>query len=139
MRKFLAGAALVAVIALSGAAMAQHQGARGWDGLDDAKAQGLVGERYDGYVAPVREDIPQDIRPSIQQVNDERLQRYEDIANKNNLDVEAVQGIAGEKLIELTPPGQYVMPQEGEWVQKPPRDMTRYSPGYLEPSGDSGF
>ncbi|HAU29645.1 MAG TPA: DUF1318 domain-containing protein [Rhodospirillaceae bacterium] len=103
---------------LSAPAMAQNMTPRGWDGLDDAKVQGLVGERYDGYVAPVREDVPQDMLPSIESINNERLERYEAIAERNRLELQAVQGLAGEKLIEMTPEGQYVMPQEGQWVRK---------------------
>ncbi len=84
--------------------------------LDDAKAQGLVGERPDGYVGAVDGDA--DIQALVDRINAGRKAKYAEIAAKRAAPIEAVARIAGEKLIERTPPGQYVMTNDGRWRRK---------------------
>ncbi len=65
--------------------------------LDQAKAQGLVGETARGYIEPVNSN------PAMQrladQINLQRKQNYRDIARKNGTTLEAIEAIAGAKLI----------------------------------------
>lgn len=86
--------------------------------LDEAKAQGLVGERIDGYVGVVPADPPEDIRQLVERINAERREKYAEVAAQRDIPVEAVAQIAGEKLIERTPPGQFVAGPDGTWRQK---------------------
>jgi len=86
--------------------------------LDEAKAQGLVGERVDGFVGVVPANPPAEVRQLVERINAERQKRYEEIAAQRDIPVEAVAQIAGEKLLERTPPGQFVAGPDGTWRRK---------------------
>jgi uncharacterized protein len=86
--------------------------------LDQAKAAGLVGERIDGYVGVVDANAPGDVRAMVDQVNAEREAKYAEIAAERGTSVQAVAQIAGQKLIERAPGGQYVLGADGQWRQK---------------------
>ncbi len=86
--------------------------------LDDAKAGGLVGERVDGYVGVVDGSAPGDVKALVDQINAGRKSKYAEIAQQRGTSVEGVAQIAGEKLVERAPAGQYVMAADGKWRQK---------------------
>jgi hypothetical protein len=86
--------------------------------LDQAKTAGQVGERIDGYVGVVDANAPGDVRSLVDQVNAERQAKYADIAAERGISVQAVAQIAGEKLIQRAPGGQYVLGADGQWRQK---------------------
>ena len=86
--------------------------------LDAAKAQGLLGERPDGYVEVV--DVggaSAEVRSLAPAVNAKRLAAYEKVARQNGAPVADVAKIAGKKLIDSAPPGTYVK-LGGKWVRK---------------------
>ena len=84
--------------------------------LDDAKSAGLIGEKADGYVGAVSGDAS--VQALIDEINTGRRAKYAEIASKREAPVDAVAAIAGKKLIERTPAGQYVMGSDGQWQQK---------------------
>lgn len=86
--------------------------------LDDAKAAGLVGERPDGYLGLVDPNAPPAVKQLVDSVNAKRKAEYTRIAKQNGTAVDAVAALAGAKLIERTPPGQYVMGVDVRWVKK---------------------
>jgi uncharacterized protein len=86
--------------------------------LDEAKAAGLVGEKVDGFVGVVPADAPAEVRALADRINAERRARYAEIAKKQNAPVDAVAKIAGQKLTERAPSGQYVLGADGQWRQK---------------------
>jgi uncharacterized protein YdbL (DUF1318 family) len=86
--------------------------------LDEAKAEGQVGERIDGYVGVVDANAPGDVRALVDQVNAERREKYAEIAAGRGTSVQAVAQIAGQKLIARAPSGQYVLGADGQWRQK---------------------
>jgi uncharacterized protein len=88
------------------------------EGLDTAKSQGIVGERPDGLVGAVSDTVEPRIRDLIEKVNAERLQRYREIARSNGTSVGDVQALAGRRLIDRTPKGQFVMTAQRRWVRK---------------------
>ncbi len=83
--------------------------------LDAAKQQGLVGEQVNGLVGAV--SASPDVAALVDSTNAERMARYQAIASKNGTDVAKVQAVAGQKLIEQTPAGEYVQ-GAGGWVKK---------------------
>ena len=100
-------------------------GARAWSpapafaaALDEAKAAGQVGERIDGYLGVVDAGAPGEVRALVDEVNAERRAKYEQIAKKQGAPLAAVAQIAGKKLIERTPAGQYVLDAGGQWRRK---------------------
>jgi uncharacterized protein len=91
-------------------------GAAGALDLDAAKAQGVVGERTDGYVAAVA--APNDeVRALVDDVNAKRRASYEQIAAKNCTDVGKVAALAAAKLLERAPAGTWIQ-DGGRWYQK---------------------
>jgi uncharacterized protein len=86
--------------------------------LDEAKAAGQVGERIDGYVGVVDANAPGAVRTLVDKVNAERKAKYAEVAAERGIPVQAVAQIAGEKLIERAPRGQYVLGANGKWRQK---------------------
>jgi uncharacterized protein YdbL (DUF1318 family) len=88
------------------------------DPLDDAKAQGLVGEQFDGYLGVVASDAPASVKQLVERINAGRLEKYRGIADKRGATVKAVAALAGAKLIERAAPGSYVKNPGGKWVRK---------------------
>lgn len=86
--------------------------------LAEAKAAGQVGEKVDGFLGVVDANAPADVRALVDQVNAERQAKYAEIAQKQGTPIDAVAKIAGQKLIERTPGGQYVLGADGQWRQK---------------------
>ncbi|MCB1972218.1 MAG: YdbL family protein [Rhodobacteraceae bacterium] len=84
--------------------------------LDQARSQGLVGERPDGLVGAVPTTVAPDVLALVDSVNTARLNTYRDIASKNNTPVDAVQAIAGEKQVQKAREnGWYYMDAQGAW------------------------
>jgi uncharacterized protein YdbL (DUF1318 family) len=110
-RSFLGFVALVA-IAVFGAALPSAA-----IDLDSAKAQGIVGEQTDGYVAAVAASAPADVQALVADVNAKRRAAYQEIAQKNGTKVDDVGVLAAQKLIGRAPPGAWIR-DKGQWYQK---------------------
>lgn len=85
--------------------------------LDDARAQGLVGEQTDGYVGAVKGAGGDEVRQLVAEVNAKRRAAYEQIAREQGTDVAAVAALAGQKQIGRMPPGSWIG-DGGRWYQK---------------------
>jgi uncharacterized protein YdbL (DUF1318 family) len=85
--------------------------------IDQAKRQGLVGERADGYVGLVDESASADVRRLVADINARRKAEYQRIAQENDLELEQVQALAGRKAIDKTQPGGWIL-VNGGWQQK---------------------
>ena len=85
--------------------------------LDEAKAAGQLGEQANGLLG-----LPPGAMASAEtlrdEINGERKIRYGEIAKKNGTSPAAVAALAGKKLIERTPEGQWVRSPDGEWVRR---------------------
>lgn len=84
--------------------------------LNDARTQGRVGETLSGYIAPLRQDA--DTQALVKQINQARSESYQRLADDNNLPVDEVAKMAGQKLVERARPGEYVQGINGKWLQK---------------------
>ncbi len=85
--------------------------------LDAAKAQGLVGERADGYLGAVQSSPSAEVRALIDDVNGKRKARYQEIAKSNNIALGDVEARAGQRAIEKTRSGSWIF--RGSWEKKP--------------------
>lgn len=83
--------------------------------LDSAKSQGLVGETPTGYLEVV--EGGQQAREIVEAINQARRQEYTRIAEKHDIPVTQVETVAGQKAIDKTPSGQFIL-VDGEWVKK---------------------
>lgn len=88
------------------------------DALAAAKAAGQVGERPDGMIGAVQPNPSAEIRALVERINAERLRVYTEEARRNNTTVQVTQRVYGERLISLTPRGQYVMDAQGRWQRR---------------------
>jgi uncharacterized protein YdbL (DUF1318 family) len=84
--------------------------------LEQAKARGLVGEQADGYLGVV--EASAEARALAERVNAKRRAEYAEIAKKRGTSESAVAQLAGQKLVQRTPGGQYVRGSDGRWVKK---------------------
>lgn len=86
--------------------------------LQDAKTQGLVGEQRDGYVGLVVNGAPSDIVALVRDVNNQRRQRYQQIAGQNGISVEQVAALFYERAVAATRSGHYIQNAGGAWIRK---------------------
>lgn len=84
--------------------------------LDEAKSQGLVGERPSGYLGVVK--AHPDAQAVANDINAKRRKAYEEIAQRNGTRVDQVETLAGEKAIANTKPGHMIQSATGEWIRK---------------------
>lgn len=85
--------------------------------LDEARQQGRAGETLNGYLAPRQQDA--ETAALIAQINQQREQRYREVAQRNRLTTAEVARIAGEKLVQRAATGEYVQGINGQWIRKP--------------------
>ena len=86
--------------------------------LDSAKQQGLAGEQADGYVGIVVDDPPAELRELVAQVNAGRRSAYQELARRNGTALEAVAALAGQKLLDRAPAGEWIGDGSGRWYRK---------------------
>lgn len=110
-RRFLRGAglALLALAALRVAPAAAQERL-----LDEARAAGTVGERYDGY-AVVRGSGPAGL---VAEINAKRKEVYEARAKKENVAADQVGRVYAKQIFGKAPKGTWFLQENGQWVQK---------------------
>ncbi|NIB41630.1 YdbL family protein [Pseudomaricurvus alkylphenolicus] len=108
--RFLQQLILIASIALSPLAWAID--------LQSAKSQGLVGETANGYLEVVKPKSAPEIHRLVNDVNGKRRQKYQAIATKNKISLQAVEARAGERAIAKTKAGQFIKPAGSSWKKK---------------------
>ena len=86
--------------------------------LSDAKQQGLVGEKYNGYLGAVESSPSTAVRSLVNEVNGKRRAEYERIAQANGIALADVEALAGKKSIEKTTGGNYVKLEGDAWRKK---------------------
>ncbi|WP_325079813.1 YdbL family probable chaperone protein [Klebsiella aerogenes] len=84
--------------------------------LNEARAQGRVGETLNGYLAPLKQDAQ--TLALVKQINAARSESYQQLADDNNLPVDEVAKMAGQKLVARAQPGEYVKGINGKWLRK---------------------
>lgn len=84
--------------------------------LSEAKELGLIGEKKNGLLGVVK--MSSDSTQLVEDINNKRLTKYKQIAQKNGMTLEQVSILAGEKTIKKTPAGQYIENSSGQWVVK---------------------
>ncbi|EMM6761719.1 YdbL family protein [Pluralibacter gergoviae] len=84
--------------------------------LEQARAEGRVGETLSGYLAPVAQDA--DTQALVARINAARSASYQQLASQNNVPVNEVAKMAGQKLVARAQPGEYVRGLNGQWLKK---------------------
>ena len=84
--------------------------------LDDARTQGRVGETFYGYLVALKTDA--ETEKLVTDINAERKASYQQLAKQNNVSVDDIAKLAGQKLVARAKPGEYVQGINGKWVRK---------------------
>lgn len=89
--------------------------------IDQAKAMGVIGEKYDGYIGVVEPSrVTPDLQRRIDQVNSGRMAQYKDIAEKTGVALVDVGIGMGEKLFARAESGELLKPGPSDpWMKKP--------------------
>jgi uncharacterized protein len=85
--------------------------------VQSAKTQGLVGEQTDGYLGIPNPPGSDEVQKFVADVNLKRRAHYQEIAASNGTTLEAVQELAGKKLVEGAKSGEYVRGSDGAWTK----------------------
>jgi uncharacterized protein YdbL (DUF1318 family) len=87
--------------------------------IEQAKAQGIIGELSTGYLGIVDASrATPDLKRRVDEVNAGRLQGYTEIAQKTGQTVQIVGQLAAEKQFERAEPGELVKPANEPWTKK---------------------
>lgn len=84
--------------------------------LEQAKTQGRVGETLSGYLAVIQADS--ETAALVQQINEQRRQHYQTLAQRNGVSLSEIERLAGQKLIDHAKPGEWVQGVNQQWRQK---------------------
>lgn len=86
--------------------------------LDALRAQGIVGERYDGVAVVRSAGASADVRAYIDSVNAQRRKIYADRAAQQGVPVGQVARIYARQIYDKLPPGAWFLDESGTWRQK---------------------
>lgn len=106
--------ALAVLLAVLWTGPAAAQGAA----LDTYRANGVIAERFDGYVEIRDPNAPADARALVDQVNAQRRALYAKRAQESNVPVAEVGKLFATKITGTAPPGTYFRQPGGNYVQK---------------------
>ena len=85
--------------------------------LQEAKSQGVLGETPDGYLGLVSPTASSEVKSLMNTVNQKRKQKYQEIAQRNGTQLQAIEVLAGKTTIKKTKPGHYIK-LSGKWVKR---------------------
>ena len=84
--------------------------------LDAPRAQGLVGERFDGY-AVVRQSSPA-AEGVVAEVNAQRRQIYAQRAQSERVPAAQVGRVYAAEIVKRAPAGTWFLGEDGRWTRK---------------------
>jgi uncharacterized protein YdbL (DUF1318 family) len=85
--------------------------------VDAAKSRGEVGERIDGYLAVVT-STSAEVKAAVDEINIGRKQVYTRLAREQNVKIEIVAKLTGEKQLAKAAPGEMIMGEDAVWKKK---------------------
>ncbi|WP_447970460.1 YdbL family protein [Nitrospira sp. M1] len=86
--------------------------------LEEAKSQGFLGEMVSGYLGLVTPTAPPEMKALMNEVNQKRKAKYQEVAKRNNTTLKAVETLAGKTALSKTSPGHYIQLPNGQWQKK---------------------
>ncbi len=110
--KFSLAACVSAVLLLGGNAYAEERP------LDAPRAQGLIGERYDGYALVHDAQASAEIHALVEKTNGERRKVYETQASSTGAPVAEVGKVYAAEILQKAPAGTWQQGADGRWTQK---------------------
>jgi len=108
----------IALTAVFAALCAAPGSARADARLDAYRADGVIAERFDGYVEIRDSGAPNEARTLAENVNAKRRALYEQRASESNVPVGEVGKVFANKIVNTAPPGTYFRQSSGGYVRK---------------------
>lgn len=88
------------------------------DALDDGRAQGTIGERFDGYAAIRDPSASPSTRKLVEDINAKRRQLYNQVSTREGTTIDAVGRIYAREITDNVPSGTWILRENGQWVRK---------------------
>lgn len=85
--------------------------------VDKAKSDGLIGETSSGYLAVVT-SAPREVVNAMNEINIRRKSLYTQLAREQNVQIEVVAALTGEKVLAGIKSGEKFMDDSGQWNTK---------------------
>jgi len=86
--------------------------------LQQAKSQGLIGERQDGYVGYVVKPATQETKTLVKSVNAKRRAKFQSTANNNGVSMEDVAQLFFQRAQKASKKGDFIQKKDGSWRKK---------------------
>ncbi len=118
LRLFSIRAFLISFVLAAGLILTAPAVSAGDPQIDAAKAQGIVGERIDGYLALTVLEADPALKRKVADINARRRALYARLAERSGATVEQVARVTGEKQLANAAPGQKIMDDTGRWTEK---------------------
>ena len=113
----MGAAGVLTLGAFAGVAAAQTAQAKAL--VDAAKAQGIVGEKADGFLGFVRPSSDTTLEGAVAEINAGRAELYRQAAARNGVSPAAAGAAAFEEVVSARlRPGEYYQSADGAWRQK---------------------
>ena len=87
------------------------------DALDQLRAAGALGERYDGLLV-LRDANAAGAAATVEQVNAKRRKIYAQRASETGATVEQTGAIYAQQIMAKAPKGTYFLQKDGKWIRK---------------------
>ena len=109
---------LIALTVAFAALHAAPDSARADARLDAFRANGVIAERFDGYVEIRDSNAPSEARAVVEDVNARRRALYNQRASESDVPVAEVGKVFANKIVDTAPPGTYFRRASGGYVRK---------------------
>ena len=86
--------------------------------LDTARAQGVVGERYDGLVVVRDKNASAAIRNMVKDINAQRQKLYSERGASEGAPADQVGRVYARQIFQSVPSGTWFLQENGQWIQK---------------------
>lgn len=86
--------------------------------LDELRAEGVVGERFDGLVVARTEKPAAEVTSLVERVNAERRAIYARRAAETNADPAQVGRVYAKEIFERAPKDTWFLQEDGTWLRK---------------------
>ena len=86
--------------------------------LDELRAQGVVAERFDGYLELRQRNAPAAVKARVEQVNAKRKAIYEKRAREQGVKAGQVARVYAKEILEDAPKGTFFRQENGAYLQK---------------------
>jgi len=106
--------ALLAALAICAAVLTAFAPPASAASLDQLRASGAVGERYDGLA--VARDAA--VESQVKAINAKRRQIYQEKAAAEGVSPEQVGRVYAKEIVAKAPKGTWFLREDGSWVQK---------------------